>query len=88
MIPAAGAGDRETSIAARATVNSRRCGMLLHPHRHDPIRSEGADIGEQRHAGELDGRPAPTAGLAAHDGHGGEALHGKGEEHQQCGGAG
>ena len=49
----------------------------------DGLGQEGAAVGQRAHVGELDGRPFPAAGLAAHDGEGGHALHGEGEEDQQ-----
>ncbi len=49
----------------------------------EPICQKCADIGEKGHVSELDGGPFPASGLAAHDGAGGQALHGEGEEDQQ-----
>src|SRR3974390_869062 len=55
--------------------------------RYDLIHHECAHVGERAHVRELNRGPLPAAGLAAHHGHRGHALHREREEDQQSGGA-
>ena len=57
----------------------------LHEPADDLEHDERGDIGEAGHVGDLEQRPFPTAGLAAHDRRGGKALRGEDVKHQQAG---
>src|SRR5216683_3860928 len=83
-------GRRETRQSKAPGAKTRRRKFFIslrdsEPERHDAIGQEREHVGEDRHIGELDRGPAPPRRFAPHHGDGGHALHGEGEEYQQCG---